>query len=57
MWLRGDGRCKKSVAHRTWSADGIRMEGIEEPTIREIRYLDKLIDGLAKGKAIKKILR
>ncbi len=30
---------------------GVRVETIEEPTMREIRYLDKLIDGLAKGKA------
>ena len=31
---------------------GVRVEEIEEPTMREIRYLDKLIDELAKGKAI-----
>jgi hypothetical protein len=36
---------------------GIRVEDIEEPTMREIRYLDKLIDELAKGKAMEKILR
>jgi hypothetical protein len=36
---------------------GVRVEDIEEPTMREIRYLDKLIDELAKGKAIEKILR
>lgn len=36
---------------------GIRVENIEEPTMREIRYLDKLIDELAKGKAMDKILR
>ena len=36
---------------------GIRVEDIEEPTMREIRYLDKLIDELAKGKAMAKILR
>lgn len=36
---------------------GVRVEEIEEPTMREIRYLDKLIDELAKGKAIDKILR
>ena len=36
---------------------GIRVENIEEPTMREIRYLDKLIDELAKGKAMEKILR
>nr|WP_255574272.1 DUF2200 domain-containing protein [Halobacillus sp. Nhm2S1] len=36
---------------------GIRVEEIEEPLMQEIRYLDKLIDELAKGKAIEKILR
>lgn len=36
---------------------GIRVETIEEPTMREIRYMDKLIDELAKGKAMEKILR
>jgi hypothetical protein len=36
---------------------GVRVEEIEEPTMQEIRYLDKLIDELAKGKAMEKILR
>ena len=36
---------------------GIRVEEIEEPMMQEIRYLDKLIDELAKGKAMEKILR
>jgi hypothetical protein len=36
---------------------GVRVEDIEEPTMREIRYLDKLIDELAKGKSMEKILR
>jgi len=36
---------------------GVRVENIEEPTMQEIRYLDKLIDELAKGKAMAKILR
>ncbi|CAK7017419.1 DUF2200 domain-containing protein [Tissierella sp.] len=36
---------------------GIRVEDIQEPTMQEIRYLDKLIDELAKGKAMDKILR
>ena len=36
---------------------GVKLEEIEEPTMREIRYLDKLIDELAKGKAMEKILR
>ena len=36
---------------------GVRVEDIQEPTMREIRYLDKLVDELAKGKAMDKILR
>jgi hypothetical protein len=36
---------------------GVRVEDIEEPTMREIRYLDKLVDELARGKAMGKILR
>src|SRR5262245_50207756 len=36
---------------------GVHVEDIEEPTMREMRYLDKLIDELAKGKAMGKILR
>lgn len=36
---------------------GVRVEEIAEPLMREIRYLDKLIDELAKGKAMEKILR
>lgn len=36
---------------------GIRVEDIKEPLMQEVRYLDKLIDELAKGKAVEKILR
>lgn len=36
---------------------GVRVEDIEEQTMQEIRYLDKLIDELAKGKSMEKILR
>ena len=36
---------------------GVRVQDIAEPTMREIRYLDKLVDELAKGKAMEKILR
>ena len=36
---------------------GVRVENIEDPVMREIRYMDKLIDELAKGKAMEKILR
>ncbi|MGB0120108.1 MAG: DUF2200 domain-containing protein [Solirubrobacterales bacterium] len=36
---------------------GVRVEEIEDPLMQEIRYLDKLIDELAKGKSMEKILR
>lgn len=36
---------------------GVRVEEVQEPLMREIRYLDKLVDELAKGKAMDKILR
>jgi hypothetical protein len=36
---------------------GVRVENVQEPLMREIRYLDKLVDELAKGKAMDKILR
>lgn len=36
---------------------GVRVEDVEDPLMRKLRYLDKLIDELAKGKAMEKILR
>ncbi|MCH6229993.1 DUF2200 domain-containing protein [Microbacterium sp. CFH 31415] len=36
---------------------GVRVEDIEEPLMQQIRYLDKLVDELARGKAMEKILR
>lgn len=36
---------------------GVRVEEIEDPLMQKIRYLDKLVDELAKGKAVEKILR
>ena len=41
----------------TGTVCGVRVEEIEEPTMREIRYLDKLVDELAKGRPMEKILR
>ncbi|MEM6333092.1 MAG: DUF2200 domain-containing protein [Planctomycetota bacterium] len=41
----------------TGTVCGVRVETIEDPLMREIRYLDKLIDELAKGKPLHKILR
>jgi hypothetical protein len=40
-----------------YSACGVKLESIEEPLMKEIRYLDKLVDELAKGKAMEKIKR
>ena len=36
---------------------GIRVEEIDDPLMQRIRYLDKLVDELAKGKAMEKVLR
>lgn len=41
----------------TGTVCGVRVENIEEPLMQEIRYLDKLVDELANGKAMEKILR
>lgn len=41
----------------TGTVCGIRVENIEDPLMQKIRYMDKLIDELAKGKAMEKILR
>jgi hypothetical protein len=36
---------------------GVRVQDIEDPLMQQIRYLDKLVDELAKGKALEKVLR
>jgi len=41
----------------TGSICGIRVQDIEDPLMQQIRYLDKLVDELAKGKAMEKVLR
>jgi hypothetical protein len=41
----------------TGSVCGVRVEDVADPLMRKIRYLDKLVDELARGKAIEKILR
>ena len=50
-------RLNPSRALITGVVCGVRVEDIEEPLMREIRYLDKLIDELAKGRPMDKILR
>jgi len=41
----------------TGTVCGIRVEDVEDPLMQKIRYLDKLVDELAKGKAMEKVLR
>ena len=52
-----DPKMNKSRKLITGVVCGIRVEELEESTMKEIRYLDKMIDELAKGKAMEKILR
>ena len=65
-WLTGyspeqlRSQLENDVDFQTFFTDapaGVRGEEVEEPLLREIRYLDKLVDELAKGKAMEKILR
>jgi len=44
-------------AVRRLSQCGVRVEDVDDPLMRKIRYLDKLVDELAKGKSMDKILR
>lgn len=46
-----------NVSHITGLVCGVRVEEVEDPLMQKIRYLDKLVDELAKGKAMEKILR
>jgi len=50
-------RIHPNSAQITGVVCGVRVEEIKDPLMRKIRYLDKLIDELAKGKAMEKILR
>lgn len=50
-------KLNESRAKITGVICGVRIEEIEEDTMREIRYLDKLVDELAKGRPMEKILR
>ena len=50
-------RMNPNTALITGVVCGVRVEEVEDPLMRKIRYLDKLIDELAKGKAMDKILR
>jgi hypothetical protein len=50
-------RLPANAAHITGVICGVRVETIEDPLMQQIRYLDKLVDELAKGKALEKVLR
>lgn len=46
-----------NVSAITGTVCGVRVEDVEDPLMQKIRYLDKLVDELAKGKAMDKVLR
>ena len=50
-------RLNPNAALITGSVCGVRVQDVEDPLMQKIRYLDKLVDELAKGKAMPKILR
>lgn len=52
-----DARLNPNVALITGTVCGVRVESIEDPLMQQIRWLDKLVDELAKGRPMKKILR
>ena len=52
-----EARLNPSAAHITGVICGVRVETIEDPLMQQIRYLDKLVDELAKGRALEKVLR
>ena len=46
-----------NVSQITGSVCGVKVQEVEDPLMREIRYLDKLVDELAKGRPMEKVLR
>ncbi len=52
-----DARLNPLASHITGVVCGIRVEDVEDPLMQKIRYLDKLVDELARGKAMGKVLR
>jgi hypothetical protein len=52
-----DARLNPAASSITGVVCGIRVEDVEDPLMQKIRYLDKLVDELAKGKAMEKVLR
>jgi hypothetical protein len=52
-----DARLNPNASLITGSVCGVRVQDVEDPLMQKIRYLDKLVDELAKGKAMEKVLR
>ena len=52
-----DAELNPGVALITGTVCGVRVEGVEDPLMQQIRYLDKLVDELAKGRPMEKVLR
>ncbi len=52
-----DARLNPNASLITGTVCGIRVEDVEDPLMQKIRYLDKLVDELAKGKPMEKVLR
>lgn len=52
-----DARLNPDVTKITGVVCGVRVENVEDPLMQQIRYLDKLVDELARGKAMAKVLR
>lgn len=55
--LFADARLNPGASSITGVVCGVRVEDVDDPLMQKIRYLDKLVDELAKGKAMEKILR
>ncbi len=55
--LFSEARLNPRATQITGAVCGVRVEDIEDPLMRRIRYLDKLVDELAKGRPLEKILR
>jgi hypothetical protein len=53
----GGARLNQNATLITGVVCGVRVENIEDPLMQQIRYMDKLVDELAKGRAMEKILR
>jgi hypothetical protein len=52
-----DARLNPNASLITGSVCGVRVEDVEDPLMQKIRYLDKLVDELARGKSMDKVLR